>query len=209
MCTWWQRLSDVKYRHPGRRAGQFVTLIDNIITELDITSHYHYTLERDFSWTVDDNFHNGSLLEIHSVGEPKSLISHFPPPLPTPLPPPSPPHTKTSHHITSHHITSPVPRRFSFHPLLVVTHKVRQSAALFAREEEWALEVTAFLSNSCLADWPAKAHLPSRNPQLGRHADRSVVARILSPFHTVSLGWTKVATTCAQLDVRPPGNCSR
>ena len=33
----WQRLSDVKYRHPGRIAGPFVAIIDNIVTELDIT----------------------------------------------------------------------------------------------------------------------------------------------------------------------------
>ena len=46
ICTWWQRLSDVTYLHLGRNAEPFVTVIDNIIAELDITLHYRYTLER-------------------------------------------------------------------------------------------------------------------------------------------------------------------
>ena len=48
VCTWWQRLSDVTYLHLGRSAEPFVTVIDNIIEELDITLHYCYTLERCF-----------------------------------------------------------------------------------------------------------------------------------------------------------------
>ena len=80
ICTCWQRLSDVIYRHLGRRAGPFVTIVDNIITELDITLRYHYTLERDFSLTVDDTFNEYSLfLEIHRARKSSltALISHF------------------------------------------------------------------------------------------------------------------------------------
>ena len=39
-------------------AGPFVIVMDNIITELDITLQCHHTLERDFSSTVDDKFHS-------------------------------------------------------------------------------------------------------------------------------------------------------
>ena len=56
-----------------------MTIIDNVVTELDITVHYHCTHERDFSLTVDDKFHSFSVsLEIHRVGEPSltSPISH-------------------------------------------------------------------------------------------------------------------------------------
>ena len=79
-------------------------IIDNIITELDIASHYHSILGRDFSLTIDYQFHIHVLfLEIHRVGEP-SLTSLIPtPPLssssplssPSPPPPPPPPHTHT------------------------------------------------------------------------------------------------------------------
>ena len=87
ICTRWQRLSAVKYRRPGRSIGPFVTITNNIITELNITLQNHHTLESDFSLTIDDKFHSCSLLlEIHRVGEPSltSLISHR-------VPPPSPP----------------------------------------------------------------------------------------------------------------------
>ena len=89
ICTRWQRLSAVKYRRLGRSIGPFVTITNNIITELNITLQRHHTLESDFSLTIDDKFHSCSLLcEIHRVGEPSqtSLISHPVPPLPPPPP---------------------------------------------------------------------------------------------------------------------------
>ena len=75
---------------------RFVTAIDNSITETDIVVNYHYTLERDFSLTVDDTFHDHSLLfEIHRVGDSSMTALTSPtysvlPPTPPP-PPPKPP----------------------------------------------------------------------------------------------------------------------
>ena len=48
-------------------------------------------------------------------------------------------------------------RPFAFYPIPVVTNEVRQCATQVAREEgNGALAGTADLSNSCMADWPAR-----------------------------------------------------
>ena len=70
-----------------------MTVIDNIIPEFDTILHYHYTFERVFTSTVDDEFHSSSfILDIHRVGEPALSSLTLPPSPSSPLARPPPTH---------------------------------------------------------------------------------------------------------------------